>query len=691
MANSGSTSVAVTSYDTLKFSWEEASQDITNNKTKINWKLQLIATSYGRISSTASKSWSVTVNGTTYSGTNQIGIGNNETKTLASGSTTIAHNSDGTKTFSYSFSQEIAITFSGSYVGTKSGSGTGTLDTIPRASSFGTITGDTIGGSVTVNITRNSSSFTHQLWYKVGNSSWYDLGKGIGTSKTFTIDMALCSQFPSATSGTMQLCVRTYNGSTQIGSDVYKNVTVYVPSSVVPSCTVEVTDATGYADEYDGFIKGVSKFKVVVTPTRAYDSDIASYSTKANGATYTSASFTTGVLSSSGALNVEATVKDNRGRTGSASVSKTVLDYSKPVITKLTVGRCDSDGKSNDKGAYAKVVFSCSVTSLNNKNTASYVLKYKKTSESTFPTDQVETLKDYANVYSVTDASYIFEADTGSSYDVHLEVSDNFDTTPRNTSVSTAFTLMHWMASGLAMALGKVAEITNFLDIGWDAIFRKNIYMGYYRDEEKNIFFKNNASNSGKTYANDGVYPHNCRIYSGSSASQIGIGMYDVDNDRRPFAYNDHENYVYSESVIRHQIAVGYPSQTLTLTSTEWTKIPLDTMNPTDLRGKYLEISDGGIKCNKNGFVKFSAQCYLTDLTAYDTIGVGIEKSSSSSMSSWFYRKQNHTTMYNAVTDYVADVKEGDIIYLMVRNSTAARGTVASGRSSTRMVVEYVG
>ena len=690
MAASGSKSITVTSYDTLKFSWSEASQDITNNQTKINWKLELISSTYGKIISSISKDWSVTVNGVTYSGTNYVDIGNNSTKTLASGSTTITHNSDGTKTFSYSFSQEFAIYFNSSYIGTKSGSGTGTLDTIPRSSSFGDIIGSTIGSSMTVNIARNSEDFTHQLWYKVGESAWVDLGTGIATSKTFTIDMSMCSQFPNATSGNMQLCIRTFKGSTQIGSDVYKDMTVYIPDSVKPSCKVSVTDEMGYASKY-GYIKGLSKLKVVVTATKAYESEIASYSTTANGATYTTASFTTDVLKTSGSLTVKATAKDKRGRTGSASAKITVLDYSSPIISKLTVGRCNADGTPNDEGAYAKVVFSGSVTSLENKNSASYVLKYKKTSESDFPSNQVKTLGNYANVYSVSDASYIFPADTGSSYDVVIEVSDDFITTPRNTSVSTAFTLMHWMASGLGMALGKIAELASFLDIGWSVIFRKNIYMGYYHDEEKNIFFKNNASNSGKTYENDGVYPHNCRLYSGSSTSQIGIGMYDVENDRRPFAYNDHENYVYTESVIRHQIAVGYPSEALTLTSTEWTKIPLDAINPSDLRGKYLELSDGGIKCKKNGFVKFSGQCYITDLTAYDTIGIGTQKSSSTSMSSWFYRKQNHTTMYNAVTDFVVDVKEGDIIYLMVRNSTATRGTISSGRSSTRLVVEYVG
>lgn len=134
MAASGSTSVAFTSWDTLKFSWWEESQSIANNSTVVAWKLELIATAYGRIdTSTAnSKEYSIVVNGTTYSGKNNIAISNNTTKTLVSGKTTITHGSDGKKTFSYSFTQQIKINFSDTYIGTKSGSGSGTLTTIPR-------------------------------------------------------------------------------------------------------------------------------------------------------------------------------------------------------------------------------------------------------------------------------------------------------------------------------------------------------------------------------------------------------------------------------------------------------------------------------------------------------------------------------------------------------------------------------
>lgn len=141
MATSGNKDVVATKTtsgntgDTLRFKWSRKDYSTSGNYTNINWELQLIAGGAGRISSSASKKWSVTVNGNSYSGTNTIGIGNNKTKTLASGTTKIPHNSDGTKTFSVSFSQQFDITFN-SYVGTVSGSASFTLDSIPRYANF---------------------------------------------------------------------------------------------------------------------------------------------------------------------------------------------------------------------------------------------------------------------------------------------------------------------------------------------------------------------------------------------------------------------------------------------------------------------------------------------------------------------------------------------------------------------------
>lgn len=131
MGASGSKSVTVTDWDTLKFSWWENEQSSINNSTDVGWKLELIATSYGRIDTTNTRGWNVTLAGKSYSGYVSVDIENNQTKTLASDVTTVFHDADGKKTFSYSFSQDFTgITFSSTALGKVSGSGSGTLTPI---------------------------------------------------------------------------------------------------------------------------------------------------------------------------------------------------------------------------------------------------------------------------------------------------------------------------------------------------------------------------------------------------------------------------------------------------------------------------------------------------------------------------------------------------------------------------------
>ena len=121
-----------TAHDVLRFYWECTNIDNTNNRSTIKWEMYLTSDLYGKISSTANKNWSVTVNGTKYSGTNKIGIPANSVLTLATGTTVIPHNVNGAKTFSFSFSQEFNITFSSKKIGTITGSGTGELAYIPK-------------------------------------------------------------------------------------------------------------------------------------------------------------------------------------------------------------------------------------------------------------------------------------------------------------------------------------------------------------------------------------------------------------------------------------------------------------------------------------------------------------------------------------------------------------------------------
>ena len=469
MATSGIVNVTVTSWNTLRFTWELVSQNQAGNTSTVKWTMQLVAGSDGYISSTAAKDWSVTINGAKYSGTNTIGIANNATKTLASGTTTIAHNTDGSKTFSFSFSQEFGITFAGTSVGTKSGSGSGTLTTIPRASQPSLITWPettndvgNFGDTISIHMNRASEAFTHTVRYAFGSRTG-TIATGVTTGTTWTIPLDFMNLLPAATSGSGLIYVDTYNGNTKIGTK-YTGFTAHVPSTVKPTCSIQVLDGTDVKDTYGSLVKGLSKLYVKVTGVAAYGSPIASYRATANGSTYTAAEFTTDFLHAAGTTKVSATVTDKRGRTSAAaSASFTVLDYTAPSISAMSVRRCEADGTENPQGDYVQVTFSAKITALNNKNSATYKVRYKKTTATSFTE---VTITAQTGKYTVTNASYIFAADSSSSFDVEVTAADDFGTASRSTRASTAFTLVNWGSNGTSMAIGKVAEKANAFEIG---------------------------------------------------------------------------------------------------------------------------------------------------------------------------------------------------------------------------------
>lgn len=393
MATSGSKSVAVTAYDTLKFNWVQVGQSTVNNYTTISWSLQLISGSAGKIISSASKSWSVTINGTPFSGTNSVAIENNTTKTLASGQVNIPHNNDGTKSFSYSFSQEFAITFAGASVGTITGSGTGTLNTIPRATtpSFHVSSID-MDEMVTIYTLRASDSFTHDLAYSFAGSDYVSIATGVETYMYWKVPLELARSIPNATSGTLTLRCITKNGTTVIGTKTAL-LTIKVPAALTPTIeSITLTEAaTGTIETIGSYVQSKSKIKAEITAVGSYGSTIKSYSSTFEGKTYNGESFTTDTVTGSGAIRLRVNITDSRGRTSTQAKDITVLAYSAPQISTFHVARYNEEGEADPDGGYAWLQLAYSVTSLNGKNTASAVIQYKKTVDTNWATLQTQT------------------------------------------------------------------------------------------------------------------------------------------------------------------------------------------------------------------------------------------------------------------------------------------------------------
>lgn len=461
---------------TLYFSWEETSQNIESNTTTISWTLK------GGGDSTQyfySGNFKVVIDGeTVFSSSKRIQLRNGTT--VASGTHTFSHNADGTKSFTASAEGGIW------YVAVNCrGSGTFTLDTIPRASQPSCITypnhtqkvGE-FGDTISIHMNRNSSAFTHTVRYAFGSKSGTcinaETGKaatGIGTGFRWTVPEELMDLIPANTSGSGTIYVDTYNGSTKIGTKSC-GFTATVPASVKPSCSFVLDDVTKVDEIYGKPVKGLSKIKVTVSSELARSSPIASCKITANGVTYSGTTATTDLLKTAGTSRVTATVTDKRGRSGSVSYDMTVLDYSAPQITSLIVrrGTNASGGDYDNSGSYANVDFTVAWSDMDGKNDAAYRVYAKKSTETTY------VLMDE---YGVQEGFSVFSADPDSSYDIKFVVIDKHNTVERQAKLSTAFTLTNYHPSGKGIRFGGVAEEINTFQNDLKLKQTENSYCSY--------------------------------------------------------------------------------------------------------------------------------------------------------------------------------------------------------------------
>ena len=444
----------------LVFSWSRTSINSSANTSTISWKL--VGDGGGSTWYNAGN-FSVVIDGdTVYSSAARIPL--YDGTLVASGSFTLQHGADGTRSFTAS-AQAGIYTVAVNCTGAE----TFTLDAIPRASQPSLITWPNhtqdvgeFGDEISIHMNRNSSEFTHTVRYQFGSKSG-TIATNVATGTKWTIPLSFMDLLPANTTGSGTVYVDTYNGSTLIGTK-WCGFTATVPASVKPSCSIQVLDATNIKDTYGSLVKGLSKLYVKTSGTPVYSSPIASRVVTANGVRYTAEEVTTGFIAKAGTTTVTATVTDKRGRTSDKkSASFSVIEYDRPAITSLSVRRCNQDGTLNSRGEYVKAVFSAAVTSLNSKNGASYKLRYKKTGATSWTEAALTT---YTGKYTVTDGSHIFKADSGSAYNVEIVATDNHYIGSKSTTASTAFTLAHYNANGDGLSFGMVDEESGTLTNG---------------------------------------------------------------------------------------------------------------------------------------------------------------------------------------------------------------------------------
>lgn len=322
-----------------------------------------------------------------------------------------------------------------------------------------------MGKSVTINTPAVNSAYRHTLRYAFGNAAG-TIATGIASSVSWTPPVSLANQIPSATAGSGTIYCDTYSGSTLLGTKSV-SITLTVPGSVVPSAG---TLSAALADDTSGtglYVKGMGKAKLTLSgASGAYGSSINSYTITGGGWTATNGALTTGTLASAGNITFTATVTDSRGRKASTTRAITVIDYTKPGVAVYDVYRCDADGNRKKAGTYFAVEINASYSAITG-NTLSITARYKKQSESSYGTA--------ANVTN-NGKTVIGGGNIGASttYDVVVTVADKYNSLSIPRTLSTKSVLQSFKRSAGA-AIGKVAELANWLDVAWNTRIRGNL------------------------------------------------------------------------------------------------------------------------------------------------------------------------------------------------------------------------
>lgn len=485
------------------------SQNASTNQSNVTVTMyaQSDSSSYGAYNLDASgNSVKMTVNGSqVISKTMAMDFRNRATVNLGSWTGNISHGADGKKTLSCSGSFSIS---GSSYLSNGSISCSIVLDQIPRATKP-TLSASTVAlsSAVTIGIAPAVSSWTHNLYYRVGTGSWTRFATGVKANYAWTLPLAIADNFPSATIGTITIGVNTYNGSTLIGSTQTINLNITIPASVVPSVSsVSVSEREQPIQLFGaGYIQGKSRFLVNSSASGAYGSWITGYRFDVGSQSYTNTSNSYEMqetVRDSGTVTIKVTVTDSRGRTASRSITVSVLPYSVPQITGFDCSRCgDAKGAVNNSGEFLKAYMTFSVSSLNNNNIGKYKLECCQTGASSWT---VLTSGDSYN-YSGTFISSAALLNSANSYQVRLTVWDSFTSSVIVREVGTAVRLLSYIVKKTALAIGKFAEVANAFDVALPTIFRKNVSIYGDSGISGGLSVSGDAAVNGTLYANGNI------------------------------------------------------------------------------------------------------------------------------------------------------------------------------------------
>lgn len=441
------------------FEWERTGYSIVNNTSTINWtfKLDFYDSSYGTLDSADNEYWSVTIDNKTYTGIpDNLKITGTGEALIASGTDVIAHNTDGTKAFTYTFGQRFRV-YDGANGEPKMASGSEALDALPKAAAIISATDFTDEGNPTITYESSTHSALVSLQACISfDGSNDDIAyRDIYSSRTtYTFNLTgsersvLWSRLDQGTNATVRFYVKSVFEN---GEEFYSYVTgILTFVNYKPVLTATVVDANSDTLRLTGdentLVRYMSTAYYTINGVARKGATIASQSVR-NGDTYTGPS---GMIENVYSNTFYFEVTDSRGYTTNDAVVFNNLNNRKWIeYVKLTCGftteaiTAEGDLVVHVSGKY----FGGSFGAASNKLTLEYSFNSNEGDSVswTYVNNNNGIIEPTVNGENYTYTFTIPGLDYNKTYELSLRASDELTTGYTITKVvSSANTLFDW-------------------------------------------------------------------------------------------------------------------------------------------------------------------------------------------------------------------------------------------------------
>lgn len=330
---------------------------------------------------------------------NFSGIDQYSSKT-ASGTINVTHNTDGSLSgYAYAYFTKGSTTTSWACNSGGVTTNWTALTTIPRASqpsinSYPTNSPNfNIGDTITIHMNRKSNVFTHSVYFNYGSTS-VEVATGVVDNCTFdtsTIANALYQLIPNAKYYSKTISVKTYNGSTLIGTKTC-NYNAYVTNSnpTIGSASYQDVNSSVLAVTGDNqdIVRNKSSIMFLVENLQAQNyatlssckvtlNNVTSTFSGISGTSVSNADVLYGSVNLSSDAEATITLTDSRGFVTTTQINVNILNYENPYST-ITCQR-----QSNFyTETYLEV--DCTFSSLNNRNQITIEYQTKKASDTNY-------------------------------------------------------------------------------------------------------------------------------------------------------------------------------------------------------------------------------------------------------------------------------------------------------------------